>query len=91
MRMPPIKHGKPLNELELAAIRVWIEDGADWPETLVPVAENAAPTATVVQTGPAAASVAVAGRSYVQKMWTFVGFFHPAVVHFPIGLLLVST
>lgn len=94
MRMPPIKHGNPLNELELAAIRVWIEDGADWPENLAPVAENnaaGAESAAALTTSGAPAATAEASRGTMQKMWTFVGFFHPAVVHFPIGLLLVST
>ena len=86
-RMPPVKYGKPLSELELAAIRVWIEDGAEWPDTVTPLInpETAAPIA--VAPAPAAA----APRSMVGKVWTFVGFFHPAVVHFPIGLLLVSS
>lgn len=79
MHMPPFKHGNPLSELELAAIRVWIEDGAQWPENLTGVASVSS------------AAASRANRSYLQKVWTFAGYFHPAVVHFPIGLLLVSS
>lgn len=74
-RMPPYKYGKPLSELELAAIRVWIEDGAEWPETPannMPVPARRMP------------------KNYAEKLFAFVGFFHPAIVHFPIGLLLIS-
>lgn len=84
MRMPPPKHGKPLSPMELAAIRVWIEDGADWPEHIEPPATAAAAEAPAV-------AASVPQKSLVQRSWTFVGFFHPAVVHLPIGLLLVST
>lgn len=72
MHMPPFKHGNALSALELAAIRVWIEDGAEWPET-------------------ASAVAAPPKKNYLLKVWTFVGYFHPAVVHFPIGLLLISS
>ncbi|MCC6509653.1 MAG: cytochrome C [Pirellulaceae bacterium] len=82
MHMPPLKHGNALSELELAAIRVWIEDGAEWPESVVwPVAAVNVPLAVK--------SVPV-DKNLLQRGMTVIGFFHPAVVHFPIGLLLVS-
>lgn len=79
MHMPPFKHGNALSALELAAIRVWIEDGAEWPEALTSVPDAASTAATLAK------------RNYLLKVWTFVGYFHPAIVHFPIGLLLISS
>lgn len=86
LHMPPLKHGNQLSHLELAAIRVWIEDGADWPEDFVWVTAQAEPSPTGVATPVEPASE----KNLAQKGMTFIGFFHPAIVHFPIGLLLVS-
>jgi uncharacterized membrane protein len=82
--MPPLKNGHPLSQFELAAIRVWIEDGAIWPEGYVWPTEqgSAKPTEPL----PAVA----VQKNFAQRTMTFMGFFHPAIVHFPIGLLLVS-
>ncbi len=82
--MPPLKTGKPLSQFELAAIRVWIEDGAVWPEEVAWPAEQG--SAPVAEPQPAIATQ----KNLAQKAMTFMGFFHPAIVHFPIGLLLVS-
>jgi hypothetical protein len=45
-RMPPAKHGAPLEAGEIAALRHWIEAGAPWPEgvVLVPKAKTALPS-----------------------------------------------
>ncbi len=83
MHMPPIKSGNQLSVLELAAIRVWIEDGAEWPEGAT-VALAAVPQ--VEETAPARSN-----RNIIERMMLFMGYFHPAVVHMPIGLLLVSS
>jgi uncharacterized membrane protein len=73
MRMPPVKHGQPVPPVELAAIRVWIEEGAVWPET-----------------APTASQAPAVERSLLGKLFMFSGHFHPAIVHFPIALLMVS-
>lgn len=84
LHMPPLKNGNPLSQFELAAIRVWIEDGAVWPEGVAWTSGQGGEQ--VVEPLPAVA----AEKNIVQKAMTFSGFFHPAIVHFPIGLLLVS-
>ena len=44
-RMPPKKHGDPLTPEDIAALKAWIESGAEWPEgeTLYPRAKTALP------------------------------------------------
>ncbi|NND96260.1 MAG: cytochrome C [Pirellulaceae bacterium] len=73
--MPPKSHGGPLTAAELALIRVWIEEGAHWPEDVELTAEVKKPEP-------------VAPQSLVDRVWAFQGFFHPATVHFPVALLL---
>lgn len=79
MLMPPRSHGGPLNPAELALIRLWIDEGAVWPED-----------ATIAVVGP---SVAVASVKSIEELnligrvWAFQGFLHPATIHFPIALL----
>ena len=83
MLMPPTTHGGPLSAAELALIRVWIDEGADWPEDAV-VGEVASQELAPESPAPAAP------RSLLARLWVFQGYFHPAVVHFPIALLLVG-
>ncbi len=74
--MPPVSE-EPLTMAELATIRWWIEQGAEWPESLgVPEEE-----------GPKVRGVS---GSWPERLWRFYGYFHPALVHFPIALLVVG-
>lgn len=82
MLMPPPSHGGPLSPGELALVRVWIEEGASWPEDVSLVAGE---TTEVAETVTAAAPLGLAGR-----IWAAQGFLHPATVHFPIALLLLG-
>lgn len=79
--MPPPSHGGPLSAAELALIRVWIDEGAHWPEGATLSEHVAAEPETVVPPAP---------RSLAGRLWVFQGYFHPAVVHFPIALLVVG-
>lgn len=87
MMMPPASHGGPLSPAELSLIRVWIDEGAQWPEGAavmpVGVAGGTAPEATE-------ATKPEAPRSLVGRVWAFQGYFHPALVHFPIALLTIG-
>lgn len=77
MRMPPLS-GKPeeaLTGIELATIKLWIEEGAKWTEAPAPQAET---------------HVSPLPDSQAARYWIFQGLFHPAMVHFPIALLTVS-
>ncbi len=84
LMMPPASHGGPLSPAELALIRTWISEGAEWPEDVVIVAAGSeGETAEVVEVAPAPAS-------FPARLWAFQGFLHPATVHFPIALLLIG-
>jgi uncharacterized membrane protein len=74
-KMPPA--AKPqLTGTELAAIKLWIEEGATWaPPVDTSDTKTAAPPAT---------------PPLLRRVATFLGLFHPAAVHLPIALLLVS-
>lgn len=82
MLMPPPSHGGPLTASQLALFRVWINEGADWPEEVVIAgAEQAVETA---------APPAPAPRTLPQRVWVAQGFLHPATVHFPIALFMLG-
>ncbi|WP_372724874.1 c-type cytochrome domain-containing protein [Novipirellula sp.] len=81
MLMPPAAHGGPLTPGELALVRVWISEGAHWPEG-VPLLASA-------ETTPPVASEPLQ-RSLPERAWAFQGYLHPATVHFPIALLTVG-
>ena len=89
MLMPPASHKGPLSPAELALVRVWIDEGADWPEGFVvrPVGS----TESLDASGDVSiADVADEPMSFPARLWAFQGYFHPATVHFPIALLLVG-
>ncbi|MGB7344742.1 MAG: c-type cytochrome domain-containing protein [Pirellulaceae bacterium] len=77
MLMPPPAKGGPLSPGELALIRLWIEEGGDWPSDA-----NVADVSAVV---PEIA--VVEQKSLIGRAWAFQGFFHPATIHFPVALL----
>lgn len=73
MKMPPVKHNRPLSGAQLATIKLWIEEGANWQEPTV--TETIAPLPV---------------KSKLQRITAFIGLFHPAAVHFPVALLMIS-
>ena len=79
--MPPPTHGGPLSASELTLVRVWIEEGANWPEGFSMVAEGA----TEKIEPPAKEDLSLFG-----KLYAFQGFFHPATVHFPVALFSIG-
>ncbi|WP_419194628.1 c-type cytochrome domain-containing protein [Novipirellula herctigrandis] len=81
MMMPPTSHGGPLSPSDLALVRTWVDEGAQWPEG----AKVGSTDAVVVP-----AVVAAEPRDLAQRIWAFQGFLHPATVHFPIALLLLG-
>lgn len=79
--MPP---DGPLPAAELAILKTWIDEGAVWPEgskvSKVAAAES-----------PEQASVEPSGKaSASNRLYLALGYFHPAVVHFPIALFAVA-
>lgn len=88
MLMPPPSHGGPLEASEIALIRLWIEEGATWPEdaSVRPVA----PEPVVVEPVPVETQQTAGPESLVSRVWAFQGYLHPATVHFPIALLMLG-
>ncbi|MCC9599732.1 cytochrome C [Stieleria sp. JC731] len=88
MMMPPPSKGGPLLPAELAMIRVWINEGANWPEGVI---VSATPLEEMLETDlQAPVDGDEAAKSIVERVWAFQGFFHPATVHFPIALFLLG-
>ena len=73
--MPP---DGPMNPSQLAMLKLWIDEGADWPVGVTiggQVKKEAKPTDD---------------SSFAGKVFRAIGYFHPAMVHFPIALFLVG-
>lgn len=84
--MPPADEGTPLAKGEIAVLKLWISEGAKWPATIQLGATSAVP----VPSEPAAAGPKPHEKSTAAKLWAIHGWFHPAVVHFPVALLNVA-
>ncbi|MCM2370879.1 c-type cytochrome domain-containing protein [Aporhodopirellula aestuarii] len=82
MLMPPRGHGGPLSASELALVRLWIDEGAHWPEDAM-LDGSGAPL-------PTEQELSVEDMGVVARVWSFQGFLHPATVHFPIAMLVVG-
>ncbi len=81
MLMPPQTHDGPLPSSQLALIRVWIQEGANWPDDFVfPEAGDAE-----VAPPPPPAPRLLSDRPRVAP-----GFLHPATIHFPVALFLLG-
>ena len=80
--MPPSAKGGPLSASELALIKTWIEEGANWPEGFAIVASTEAAVPVQVDAEPQA--------GLIGRVWAFQGYLHPAAVHFPIALLSIG-
>jgi uncharacterized membrane protein len=73
--MPP---DGPLPAAELSLLKLWLDEGAKWPDG-VELTKKAA-----------TASKQVDARSGLNRFYQALGYFHPAVVHFPIALLALA-
>ncbi len=72
--MPP--KGR-LSTLELATLKLWLDEGASWPDDVKLDDTGVVPAAPASLSGAA-------------KYLAAAGFFHPAVVHFPIALIIFA-
>ena len=73
--MPP---DGPLNPSQLAMVKLWIDEGADWPVGFLLTSKDEK------EEKPAG------NISFTTKAFKAIGYFHPAMVHFPIALFLVG-
>lgn len=85
LKMPPANstHHEGMTAAELAIIKLWIEEGADF-DWSTPTGD----TETEVVVEEAATPVTELSTPY--KVWLFQGLFHPAMTHLPVGLLSIS-
>ncbi len=82
--MPPEDDGGPLSEIERGVIRAWILAGAPLPEVTGAAAPAPAPVPDPsVATTPAEPATGL-------RFLGWLGRLHPALVHFPIALLLAA-
>ncbi|MBA2115835.1 DUF2231 domain-containing protein [Bremerella alba] len=83
LKMPPADspHSAGMTAAELATIKLWIEEGADF-DWSTPTTETE--KEEVVTVTP------VSELSVPYKVWLFQGLFHPAMTHLPVGLLSIS-
>ncbi|MFN7289104.1 MAG: DUF2231 domain-containing protein [Pirellula sp.] len=79
--MPP---DGPLPAAELAILKTWIDEGAVWPEGSK--VSKVVASETQEQVAPEAGAKASASS----RLYLALGYFHPAVVHFPIALFAVA-
>ena len=75
--MPP---DGPLDSSQLAIIKLWIDEGADWPEGETIGLRKEEPDRTAQDRS----------LSMSTKIYRAIGYFHPAMVHFPITLYFLS-
>lgn len=76
--MPP---NGPLPSSELAVLKIWIDEGAVWPEGYL-----LASAKVEMKSGAEASKVESDG--FFARAFGAIGYFHPAVIHFPIALLI---
>lgn len=82
--MPPVSKGGTLPAAKLATLKLWIDEGATWPEdAVIDLSKVALDTSEQ-------ASEPIQNAGFAARLWAFQGYFHPATVHFPIGLLLIG-
>jgi len=84
--MPP---AGPLSEGELSVMETWIDEGATWPEGVVLVsAKLPREKQTEGTVGSAKEKDSLSVSNFAERAFGAIGYFHPAVVHFPIALLI---
>lgn len=88
-RMPPAEEGPPLPANEIDIIKSWIDQGAKWADisAQLPAAttETSDPAENANQPKPLTPQA-----TFWLRVWRAFGDCHPAIVHFPIALLVVG-
>ncbi len=84
--MPPLDAGGPLSAGEIAVLKLWIDEGATWPDS-VRLGQTAPVSTEPIKPTLPEGYVPPTERPLWQKLWGVHGWFHPAIVHFPVALL----
>jgi uncharacterized membrane protein len=86
-KMPP-EDETPLTESEITLVKTWIEQGADSSDAVAPA--NLKKPSNDEDKQVESDSLMDPKGAIHDRIWTFSGFFHPAIVHFPIALFVVG-
>ena len=91
--MPPADFNRPLTKDEIELVRVWIAEGAEWPEDAVfvmwkPDADDGDIKDGVTPADPEEKKEAEPDVD--PRIYKAVGSLHPAILHVPMGLLLAA-
>ena len=79
--MPP---AGPLTEQELGVLKSWIDEGASWPQGVMLVRAKLPTENKNAEVDKNSSSP----ETFFDRAFGAIGYFHPAVVHFPIALLV---
>ena len=88
--MPPPDEENPLSEEQIALVKTWISEGAEWPDGIEVVDAQIVeiPDGDAEDTEDKPAEDAPAAGDTM--LWNAIGSLHPAAIHLPIGLLLAA-
>ena len=90
--MPPPDENDPLSDSQINTIKLWVEQGADWPEGVSMVdtfVENDGEASTE-DGGDKKEGDQAEVSEQTQRIFNAIGSIHPAAVHLPVGLLLCA-
>jgi len=80
-RMPPHETEGSLSPSELALIRVWIDEGANWPDGFL-MTEASTDLVAAEPERP---------KSIGERIFRAIGYLHPATIHFPVALFSIGS
>ena len=91
--MPPPDEGGPLGDSDVLLVKLWIAQGAVWPDDVQWGTGAEVETEPVSDSGPAdkppVANPPVT-KTDEPNIYRAIGSLHPAMIHLPLGLLLAS-
>ncbi|MGI9518097.1 MAG: c-type cytochrome domain-containing protein [Pirellulaceae bacterium] len=86
--MPPPDEGGPLPAEQIALFERWIDEGADWPETVSLVMPAPEVIEEIEQEVAEQQQAQDQKDSSLQLVWEIAGLLHPMLLHFPVALLI---
>ncbi len=86
--MPPPDEGGPMPANQIALIGRWIDEGADWPETVLLEMPPPEEVEKIEEEIAEQQQAQDQQDSSWQLIWEIVGLLHPMLLHFPVALLM---
>ena len=87
-QMPPLDDGGPLDDKDVQTIRLWINQGANWPENVKLVVPTNEQKKQLVKEIKEKQAEKDAEDSPWQLLYEIAGLLHPVLLHFPVALLI---